>query len=283
VPALAWIVCLATPGLAFDLTRYLPGANALPPLQRAGEIDRYDAETLWQRIDGAAGQYRRFGLREAAFAYYEDPNHSDRALEVSLFSMDYPLGAFGLLATFRSSGTPIQDVGNGGMGDDYQVVFWHGNLLVSVHAFGPKETRSSDLQAASKAVASKLGAPPARPAVLARFESLTDPSSVRLYPDHIFGLRALPPGLVGSHRSGRTSFLATVPVQGEEVLAALGKSLDDPRRLTLDGAEGLAGTDRHLGFLAVAQAGARLVGFRSSAETQGIEKILLELLDVFQQ
>jgi hypothetical protein len=282
VPALAWIVCLASPGLALDLTRYFPGASELPPLQRAGEIDRYDAETLWQRIDGAAGQYRRFGLREAAFAYYEDPNHPDRALEVSLFSMDHALGAFGLLATLRSSGTPVEDLGNGGTGDDYQIVFWHGNLLASVHAFGPKETRPSDLQAASKAVASKLGAPPARPAVLARFESLADPSSVQFYPDHIFGLRAFPPGLAGIHRSGDTSFLATVPVRGDEVLDALGKSLEDPRRLSLDGAEGLAGIDRHLGFLAVAQKGTRLVGVRSSAETRGIEKILLELLDVFQ-
>ena len=106
---------------------------------------------------------------------------------------------------------------------------------------------------------------------------------MQYYPDHIFGLRALPPGLVGSHPSGHASFLATVPVRDEEVLNAIGKRLEDPRRLTLDGAEGIAGIDRHLGFLAIAKAGTRLGGVRSSAEARGIENILLELLDVFEQ
>jgi hypothetical protein len=175
------MVCLASPVLAFDLADYFPGASDLPLLQRSRKIERYDPENLWQRIDGAAELYRRFGLREAAFAHYEDPNHPDRALEVSLFYMDHALGAFGLLASFRSSGTAVEDLGNGGMGDDYRVVFWHGNLLASLHAFGPKQTRAADLQAASKTVASKLGAPPARPPVLVRFESLVDSSSVRLY------------------------------------------------------------------------------------------------------
>lgn len=280
LPAVAGGALLIGPALASEPSALIPSEEDLAPLHLVGEVENYTPETLWEKIDGEAELYRRFDLQQASMAYFEDPEDRDRGLEVSIFTMGSPLDAFGVFSTLRAPESPIEPLGNGGIRDTYRVLFWHGRRFVSLHAFGAEGTRPGDLQSVADAVLVKLGPPPGIPTVLSVFESLADPLTVRLYPDHMFGRELLPAGLVGVDPSGITVFLATDPNQGTEVLRKYEGFVADPKRHPLQGFEVLSGTDPDLGPITIAVAGERLVGARVGFEETGARAILIRLLDL---
>ena len=269
---LAALVVAASSAQGGDgLAERVPSAGQLAPLQLAGAVESFSPETLWERINGEAELYRLYGLAEAAMAYFEDPRDAERGVEVSLFRLADPLGAFGLFAVFRGTGGTPLDLGNGGVLDDYQAQFWQGDLFALFHAFGTDGTRRKDLRRAAQAVSQGLGAPRDPPKLLTRFSGLVRPDSIRYYPDHLFGRATLPPGLSGTHAGGTVLFIGTT---GGETLSEYTGALTT----TAEPAPGrVTGRDPDLGRLTLAIHNGRLLGVRGDVAEKDLGGLLRRL------
>jgi len=277
--ALALLLALAGPARAAtaDPAAALPAAEALSPLVRQASIERHTAETLWERIDGEAELYKSYGLATSAHALYEDPALPDRRVELSVFALADPLGAFGLFAAFRPPECDaVQPLGNGGCVGDYQAFFWHGNLFVLADAAGPAASRPADLRRALETAAALLGPPPPRPAPLRAFSRLADTRTIRYQPAHLLGRAALPPGLEGT-AGGTPIFVSTISGTSESVAAALNGYagvLEGTVRSERNGLLVLSGRDPALGPVTIVGGRDGINGARSAPDAPGVQLLL---------
>lgn len=262
---------------AADPASALPAAAALSPLVRRAEIERHTAETLWERINGEAELYASYGLAASAHAFYEDPAEQDRRIDLSVFALSDPLGAFGLFAAFRPPECVVQPLGSGGCVGDYQGFFWHGDLFVLADAAGPAASRAADLHGALAAAAARLGPPPPRPEQLRAFSRFADTRTIRYQPRHLLGRAALPPGLEGT-ASGTPVFVSTGA--GDGVAAALdayAAVLEGAVRVERNGLAVISGRDPALGPVTIAGGRRGISGARSAPDAPGVQR-LIELL-----
>jgi hypothetical protein len=264
-------------GATADPAAALPAAAALPPLVRRAGIERHTVETLWGRIDGEAELYRSYGLSSSAHALYEDPAQPDRRVDLSVFALAGPLGAFGLFAAFRPPECDtVQPLGNGGCVGDYQGFFWHGNLFVLADAAGPAASRPADLRRALETAAALLGPPPPRPEQLRAFSRFADTRTIRYQPHHLLGRAALPPGLEGT--AGGTPVLLSVgPCDDEAVtrtFAAYAAVLEAAVRSERNGYRVLTGRDPAHGPVLLVGSRHGISGARSAPGQAGIQDLL---------
>jgi hypothetical protein len=273
-PLLALVA--ATAGAApADPAAALPAAAALAPLARREPIERHTPETLWERIDGEAELYNTYRLAASAHALYEDPALPDRRIDLSVFSFDDPLGAFGLFAAFRAPECAVQPLGNGGCLGDYQGFFWHGDFFVLADAAGPDAARPGDLRRALEAAAALLGPPPPRPEPLRAFSRFVDTRTIRYQPRHLLGREALPPGLEG--KAGATAVFLSVGPGGAPSAAALDAYagvLEAPVLGEHKGLRVLTGRDPALGPVILLGGRQGIGGARAAADTPGIRDLL---------
>lgn len=277
--AVLGLLCLLLPASGgAEVASRLPGPSDLGPLAQVGGVERHTPDSLWEKINGEAELYRRFGLREAAFAYFEHPEHPSRGLEAAVFELDSPLGAFGVFFSFLPAGAGVLPLGSGAHRDDYQAFLWWGPRFVHLHAHGDSEQRRGSLDAALGAIQARLGAVPERPRELAAFEAVADPATVRYAPDHLLGRGALPPGLEGATPKGLRVFASLRRKGVAEAVDAYRGLLAGVRAVTLAGGEGWTGVDPNLGPVTVVVRGEMLVGARAAAEALEVEQALAALL-----
>ena len=255
----------------------LPAATALPPLVRQASVERHTVETLWERIDGEAELYKAYGLAASAHALYEDPAQPDRRIDLSVFAVADPLGAFGLFAAFRPPECDtVQPLGNGGCVGDYQGFFWHGDLFVLADVAGPAASRPADLRRALETAAALLGPPPPRPAPLRAFSRIADTRTIRYQPAHLLGRAALPPGLEGT-AGGTPIFVSTLSGTSESVAAALDAYagvLEGIVRSERNGLLVLSGRDPALGPVTIVGSRDGISGARSTPDAPGVQQLL---------
>jgi len=275
--ALLQLLAVSAHAATADPAAALPATAALPPLVRQASIERHTAETLWERIDGEAELYRSYGLAASAHALYEDPALPDRRVDLSVFSLADPLGAFGLFAAFRPPECDaVQPLGNGGCVGDYQGFFWQGDLFVLADAAGPAASRPADVRRALAAVAALLGPPPPRPEPLRAFSRFVDTRTIRYQPQHLLGRAALPPGLEGT--AGGTPVLLSVGPRDDEAVtrtfAAYAAVLEAAVRGVRNGHQVLTGRDPALGPVLLAGGSHSISGARAAPGQAGIQDLL---------
>lgn len=274
------LACILLPAAAaaLELPALFPDTVPIGSETPRGKIETYSTETLWEKINGEAELFRRFGFLGAAFARYEQPGDIDRSLEVAVYVLPDSLSAFGLFATFTSPEEPQAEFGNGAVIGSYQGYLWHGGYFVIVSAFGPAEDRALAVKEAISRIAATLDPPPPTPPSLEAFRKVVDPATISYRPDHLFGREVLPPGLEGNLTGGTRIFAAMEKVLADEILAAYSILLEDPREWQDGGATLLSGTDSFLGPVIIAATEDRLAGARALPDEESLTEILLQLL-----
>ena len=122
-----------------DLSRLLPDEiDGWKP----GEPDGvYDADTLHDYIDGAAGVYRAFGVQAALGRRYIKPGAAD--ILVDVFDMGSAKGAYGAYHHDVREGKNV-DIGHESEYADGSLAFWKGRYFVSIIPFdGMDESREA--------------------------------------------------------------------------------------------------------------------------------------------
>lgn len=275
-----FLLCLPSAAGGQDLEEAFPGANDLAPLQREGPVAFYTPDTLWERIDGEAALFRRFGVLEAAFARYSRPGNPDESLEIALYWFPHSLSAYGIFAFFRPGGSPLLDFGNGSILGEYQGFLWSGARFATVNAFGPPEATGPGIRKSLEVLNRRLRPHGAVPESLAAMGKVLAGRDIQYRPDHLLGREALPPGLQGEDGQGVLFFLATTPVDAEAVLSAYGTVLSHVRSEEDGGIRYLSGTDPDLGPVTVAVTGEHLAGARLDRPDEGQRELLRQLLGV---
>ena len=112
----------------------LPADGELPGWSRATEPESYDADTLWEYINGQADFFIDYGfVRVDAAEYRHDQETNSVVLEI--YEMGRPQEAFGIFAAERTSNDRPLEVGSGAYLGANVLGFWQGERYVKLTSF----------------------------------------------------------------------------------------------------------------------------------------------------
>lgn len=188
----------------------LPGGLAgLSPLSAAAS---FSPETLSDKIDGKAELYLSSGFREMACRSF---GNAEARIEVYVYEMESPDGAFAVFSGQRRSGSEPSDLARNAYFTENALFFASGNYYVEAVADRADESVKQSLQAVGKALLAALPAEAdtAGPTTLFPPGGL-DRDSVRLTASDSFGLEGFNDVYTGEYKpeSGEaTAFLSVRP------------------------------------------------------------------------
>lgn len=131
--ALALLAVLASAILTPSCARTPSGFPAVEGWTQAGEARIYNAENLWEYIDGAAVLFVEYGVRTCMTA---DLSAAGVAVTVDLYDMASPLQAVGVFKT-ESAGESVDLTGAtiAAFAPPYQALMVKGNTYAKVNAY----------------------------------------------------------------------------------------------------------------------------------------------------
>ena len=207
----------------------------LPGWRSAGEPRRYDRETLYDLVDGAADLYFSYGFVDVVVQEYVDD--TGQVAWVEVYSTATDADAYGLY-TYHSYGEPVELGIDGERDPGYRLAFWQGRFFVQIVAREAVEDEA--LWALGQAIADRLPGGGARPALVealpveglqagsARFfrEKIALDNLLWLGTDDLLGLGPDVEGVVARYEiEGQSGDLLLVAypdaVRAEQALAAL--------------------------------------------------------------
>ena len=143
-------------------------------LPQGGEVDRWSpaeqpqhavGEDLFLLINGGAEIYHEYGFEQAAVLSYSDED--GRSLNLEIYEMRDPGGAYGIFTFKRGNGCQSIDIGDGSCLQDYYLNFWKGNFLITVVGFDTEPETREGLLSLARSVAQKIAVSGDRPSILA--------------------------------------------------------------------------------------------------------------------
>ena len=242
----------------------VPDCAAVPGWTRQGPERTYDAETLFDYMDGNSEGYFAYGF--TLMKGVTCVNGASDQLVIDVSEMGDPDRAWGFFVTNRDQGSPVQGIGSGGQVLPRRATFAKGRYYTEIAASPDKDHREV-LGAFVTALEPRVPGPAGVPEAVAWFpaEGLV-PGSVRLVPESVLGLRILKSGFMGQYAVGRAF---VVP---EATAAAAAGTMEKLRTRFVGGApvaglgeEAFGARDQYLGGLLVFRKGARVAGVANVA------------------
>jgi hypothetical protein len=93
----------------------------------------YTQKTLFERINGQAELFFKYGFQKSVFTIYQNKNNSKDQIELDLYDMGNALQAFGIFSRFRSDDRPA-GVGLESYLEDTSLLFYKGRYFVMLYA-----------------------------------------------------------------------------------------------------------------------------------------------------
>lgn len=245
-------------GLTVQLEAQALDCRAVPGWQQQGPLRSYDAENLFEYMDGNAEGYLVYQFVNMKGVSCQCAGDS---LLIDISEMADPEYAFGIFSANRDRRQPIESIGMGGQVLPRRATFAKGKYYVELAA-GPEKDHSQTLRAFVKVLEKSLEGRSDPPEVLSWFpKSGLIPDSVRLVPESVLGLRILKRGYIGQYDFGK-GFL--VPESSAEEASQVMAKLRERIGQTLPAKiadEAFTGTDKYLDGVCVFRKGKVLAGF----------------------
>lgn len=131
-----------------------------------GPIEHYNAQTLFDRIDGAAPNYIQAGFIQSWGIEYRRNGIKDPII-VDAYDMESPRQALGIYASERDLSYQFINIGEEGYLASGSLNFWHGRFYIKLAGYEEGEVMDRELTALAKALAAALPRDPETPKVLA--------------------------------------------------------------------------------------------------------------------
>ena len=251
----------------------------------------FTKKTLFERINGQAELFFKYGYQKSVFAIYQSKKGRDDQLEADVYDMGNVVQAFGVFSRFRNEEHP------GGFGldsflDDHSALFYQGRYFVMLYA---PEANQEILRQFSKLISSKISDPSPSPREITYFpkEGLK-PGSIQYFPEGLLGHQFLKRGFQGTYveqAQGQATdktmkiFLAIFK-DSQEAIGALKVYKDtlSKKGKVSSGSiiefetRGLKGEDPYQGKVRVVQKGFYLVGAVGFEKEEGVENCLAEFM-----
>jgi hypothetical protein len=119
---------------------------------RKGPVERYTEANLYEKINGRSELFQSYDVAGLAFATFAGAGDPAQFIDVFLYDMATPLGAFGIYSVERPPGGKAIATGDGGHRAGADLFFRKGRYYASVLTSGP----DGDVQKAASALAEAL-------------------------------------------------------------------------------------------------------------------------------
>jgi len=116
--------------------------RALPeyglPLKAMGPTELYNAETLFEKINGRAPAYIEFSFQELTTRSFSLTQQNGQFIDIFIFWMDQPLSAFGIFSLERDPTAAAVDFASDGYRSEMGYFFRTGRAYVQIIASSPE-------------------------------------------------------------------------------------------------------------------------------------------------
>jgi len=156
----------------------------------------YTRKTLFERINGEAELFFKYGFQKSVFAIYQSKKSREDQIEVDVYEMGSVLQAFGIFSRFRNEDRP------GGFGldsflDDHSAFFYQGKYFVILYAPEPNQ---EILRQFSKLISLKMSDPSPPPREISYFpKNGLKPGSIQYFSEGLLGHQFLKRGFQGTY------------------------------------------------------------------------------------
>jgi hypothetical protein len=174
-------------------------------------VQRYIEANLYEKIDGRSELFQSYDVTGMAFVTFSKAGDPAKFIDVFLYDMTTPLGAFGIYSVERSSGSKAIATGDGGHRTRADLFFRKGQYYASILTSGPDEEVQKAASALADTLANRLKGEPAKLWGLAMLpaKNRIDDTVQYLMVDAL-GLDFLTNAFMAQYRDGEAEFTAFV-------------------------------------------------------------------------
>jgi hypothetical protein len=178
---------------------------------KKGLVERYTEANLYEKIDGRSELFQSYDVTGMAFVTFSKTDNPRKFIDVFLYDMNTPLGAFGVYSVERSPGGKAIATGDGGHRTGADLFFRKGQYYASILTSGPDEEVQKAATALADTLAKRLKGEAAELWGLAMLpaKNRIDHSVQYLMVD-VLGLDFLTNAFTARYRDGEAEFTAFV-------------------------------------------------------------------------
>ncbi len=258
----------AAPSGSPQLLALLPANSEVAGWTSSRPPRSFNAENLWELIDGAADGFVTYGVQEVVTAEYSQAGTGYQAV-IELYQMKDPLNAYGKYSEERNPEYQFLQVGNEGYSGGTSLNFWTGPYYVKMTAFEEKDPIKQELLKLAQSVAGKVTTPGAEPREVSYFPKENQlPHTTLFIPKDVLAQSYFTNGFQALYKAGaKQSKLIVVGLESEAAArSALGRYREfvtkggkGVRAVASPGDGGFAGNDSFYGNLSAVRAGKHIV------------------------
>ena len=162
--------------------------------RQIGSPQVYTRKTLFNRINGQAELFFKYGFQKSVFSLYQNKKNSKDQMELDLYDMGNALQGFGIFSRFRREDRSA-GVGLESYLEDTSLLFYKGKYFVMLYA---TEADSSVLTRLAKTISSGIPDSSPSPKEIEYFpKNGLKPGSIEYYPEGLLGYQFFKRGFQG--------------------------------------------------------------------------------------
>lgn len=232
-----------------------PDCSLLPGWQQHGPARVYEADNLFEYMDGNAEGYLIYGYSKLQGVSCRKDGET---VLIDVHEMASPESAWGIFAANRAPDLPVEPIGTIAQVAPRKAIFVKDKYLVEITAESEKD-HSALLRQAAQAMEKRIQGTTAPPAELGWFPA--GAKSLRLIPESVLGIRLLKRGYLAQYETAKAFVVAeSTPEAAAATLAKLKARFGDTQPAKIAD-EGLQAKDRYIGNVAVFRKGRYVGGY----------------------
>jgi len=190
------VVGFEAPLWAAPLESLLPKKDLPEGWARVEGPQTYTRKTLFERINGEAELFFKYGFQKSVFAVYQGKKSREDQIEVDIYDMGNVLQAFGVFSRFRNEDR-LGGFGLDSFLDDHSALFYQGKYFVMLYA---PEVNQEILRQFSKLISLKISDPSPPPREISYFpKNGLKPGSIQYFSEGLLGHQFLKRGFQGTY------------------------------------------------------------------------------------
>jgi hypothetical protein len=251
-----------------QLKALLPENNEAAGWMRGEEVRFFDADNLYEFINGAAENFLIYGFEKVATADYDNAEQPS-PIVVEIYKMGDPRNTFGIYASERNPDSTFKPIGEEGYVGGTALNFWAGNYYVKMTVFQESEALQREMEKLADIITRKIGSTGARALPEIAFFPAENqvPHTVRYLAQDVLGQSYFSEGFEAVYKIDNRESKLVIVLPGDEdaTKAALDRykaftasSGKVAREVTAPGNGGFVGTDSYYGNMAAIRSGSRI-------------------------
>jgi len=158
----------------------------------------YTRKTLFERIDGQAELFFKYGFQKSVFGMYQSQKKREHQIELDIYDMGSILQAFGIFSRSRNEDHPI-GIGSDSYLHEGSCLFYQGKYFVMLYS---TESDPSILKEFASDISARIGAISQPPREIGYFpENGLKPGSIQYFPEALLGHRFMGRGFQGTYKA----------------------------------------------------------------------------------